>query len=323
MTQSFSFYILKKENEVLYHNTGMAHVPEELALKARKLIKRFHEIQYYSDNFTLSENDGERRFAPNIGTLPKTSSVIYAPKIIGREQDKDNIVEKLLSMTSDSVATPVSILAIVGMGGLGKTTLAQLVYNDSRIQGFFDMHAWVCVSEQFDPTYITKSIISSLKKDNSDLSEVCSPHETLAKRIKQKMVLLVLDDVWNERRDCWDLLCEPMNTAKLCMIIVTTRSERVAKLVQTMPNFYSLNCLSSEESWSLFKQVAFTVDNGNTPNLQEIGMSIVKKCKGLPLAIKTLASMLRYETCEQRWKDVIESELWDLEQPRRFCHPWS
>lgn len=115
----------------------MAHVPEELALKARKLIKRFHEIQYYSDNFTLSENDGERRFAPNIGTLPKTSSVIYAPKIIGREQDKDNIVEKLLSMTSDSVATPVSILAIVGMGGLGKTTLAQLVYNDSRIQGFF------------------------------------------------------------------------------------------------------------------------------------------------------------------------------------------
>ncbi|EEC68192.1 hypothetical protein OsI_36158 [Oryza sativa Indica Group] len=255
----------------------MAHVPEELALKARKLIKRFHEIQYYSDNFTLSENDGERRFAPNIGTLPKTSSVIYAPKIIGREQDKDNIVEKLLSMTSDSVATPVSILAIVGMGGLGKTTLAQLVYNDSRIQGFFDMHAWVCVSEQFDPTYITKSIISSLKKDNSDLLEVCSPHETLAKRIKQKMVLLVLDDVWNERRDCWDLLCEPMNTAKLCMIIVTTRSERVAKLVQTMPNFYSLNCLSSEESWSLFKQVAFTVDNGNTPNLQEIGMSIVKK----------------------------------------------
>lgn len=225
MTQSFSFYILKKENEVLYHNTGMAHVPEELALKARKLIKRFHEIQYYSDNFTLSENDGERRFAPNIGTLPKTSSIIYAPKIIGREQDKDNIVQKLLSMTSDSVATPVSILAIVGMGGLGKTTLAQLVYNDSRIQGFFDMHAWVCVSEQFDPTYITKSIISSLKKDYSDLSEVCSPHETLAKRIKQKMVLLVLDDVWNERRDCWDLLCEPMNTAKLCMIIVTTRSE--------------------------------------------------------------------------------------------------
>uniref|UniRef100_A0A0D3HLY4 Uncharacterized protein n=1 Tax=Oryza barthii TaxID=65489 RepID=A0A0D3HLY4_9ORYZ len=299
----------------------MAHVPEELALKARKLIKRFHEIQYYSDNFTLSENDGERRFAPNIGTLPKTSSVIYAPKIIGREQDKDNIVEKLLSMTSDSVATPVSILAIVGMGGLGKTTLAQLVYNDSRIQGFFDMHAWVYVSEQFDPTYITKSIISSLEKDNCGLSEVCSPHETLAKQIKQKMVLLVLDDVWNERRDCWDLLCEPMNTAKLCMIIVTTRSERVAKLVQTMPNFYSLNCLSCEESWSLFKQVAFTVDNGNTPNLQEIGMSIVKKCKGLPLAIKTLASMLRYETCEQRWKDVIESELWDLEQPRNEVLP--
>ncbi|KAF2910923.1 hypothetical protein DAI22_11g138200 [Oryza sativa Japonica Group] len=183
------------------------------------------------------------------------------------------------------------------------------------------MHAWVCVSEQFDPTYITKSIISSLEKDNCGLSEVCSPHETLAKRIKHKMVLLVLDDVWNERRDCWDLLCEPMNTAKLCMIIVTTRSERVAKLVQTMPNFYSLNCLSSEESWSLFKQVAFTVDNGNTPNLQEIGMSIVKKCKGLPLAIKTLASMLCYETCEQRWKDVIESELWDLEQPRNEVLP--
>ncbi|XP_052135102.1 putative disease resistance RPP13-like protein 1 [Oryza glaberrima] len=303
------------ENEALLHDLGIVAVPEELATKTRKLIERFHEIKYYSDNFTLTDNDGERRVAPNIGSFQKTSSVVFEKSILGREKDKDKIVEKLLSMGGDNIASPIFVLAIVGMGGIGKTTLAQLVYNDSKMRESIDKHAWVCVSQPFDVTNITKSIISSLKKDRCDLSELAILQEILLRQIKGKKVFLVLDDVWNERSDFWELLCIPMRSTKLCNIVVTTRSESVARLVQTMPDFYSLNCLSSYDSWLLFKQFAFPNQDSGTPaNLVEIGRDIVRKCKGLPLAIKTVGSMLHCEANETAWRNVAESELWDLEQ---------
>jgi replication-associated recombination protein RarA len=264
----------------LFCDSHTVAITDELAIKTRKLIERFDEIKYYSDNFTLSENDGEIRLTPDISGL-QTSSVVFENSIVGRVKDKNNIVEKLLSKRGDNLASPVSVMAIVGMEGLGKTTLAQLVYNHPEVCKYFDVHAWVCVSEQFDINNITQSIIVAVTKEKCDLSELPNLHERLVEEIKQKKVLLVLDDVWNERRDCWDLLCMPMNTTKLCMIVVTTRSEKVAKLVQTMSNFYNLECLSFDESWLLFRQVALTVNQENAPpNLVEIGKAIVRKCKG-------------------------------------------
>ncbi|EEC68193.1 hypothetical protein OsI_36161 [Oryza sativa Indica Group] len=309
------------ENEDLF-NSGMVAVPDELAVKTRKLIERFHEIKYYSDNFTLSDNDGERRIIPHISMLRKTSSLVFAKCILGREGDKNIIMEKLLPRDGDSAANPISVLAIVGMGGVGKTALAQLVYNDSRMRGSFDKHAWVCVSEQFDVINITKGIIQSLKKEECGLPEHSLDilQQILVAEIKGKKVLLVLDDVWSERRDCWELLCLPMNTTEICNIVVTTRSERVARLVQTMPDFYNLNCLSPDDSWTLFKQEAYANQGSGIPsNLVEIGRRIAEKCKGLPLAIKTLGSILRFETNEKKWRDVLDSELWNLEQSHKEC----
>lgn len=319
----FFFVFFKKENEDLF-NSGMVAVPDELAVKTRKLIERFHEIKYYSDNFTLSDNDGERRIIPHISMLRKTSSLVFAKSILGREGDKNTIMEKLLPRDGDSVANPISVLAIVGMGGVGKTALAQLVYNDSRMRGSFDKHAWVCVSEQFDVINITKGIIQSLKKEECGLPEHSLDilQQILVAEIKGKKVLLVLDDVWSERRDCWELLCLPMNTTEICNIVVTTRSERVARLVQTMPDFYNLNCLSPDDSWTLFKQEAYANQGSGIPsNLVEIGRRIAEKCKGLPLAIKTLGSILRFETNEKKWRDVLDSELWNLEQSHKEVLP--
>jgi hypothetical protein len=83
--------------------------------------------------------------------------------------------------------------------------------------------------------------------------------------------------------------------------------------------FYPLNCLSFDESWSLFCKAVLTAEQESDDiptNLIKIGKSIVTKCKGLPLAIKTLGSMLRYENDQRRWMNVLESELWDLKEPR-------
>lgn len=125
----------------------------------------------------------------------------------------------------------------------------------------------------------------------------------------------MLDDVWNERRDCWELFCVPLCFANRCQIILTTRNEKVARLMQTEP-CYHLNCLTSEQIWALFRQAAFIVEQESDvlTNLIQLGKSIVQKCNDLPLAIKTLGSMWRYETDESRWKDALESGLWDLKE---------
>uniref|UniRef100_A0A0E0MFL6 NB-ARC domain-containing protein n=1 Tax=Oryza punctata TaxID=4537 RepID=A0A0E0MFL6_ORYPU len=192
--------------------SGIVPVPSELADRTRTVIQRFSEIKDYCDSFSLSENDGDRRFLPDINAMRQTSSFVFAPRILGRDEDMENVIAKLLSKEGNRVGGCMFVLAIVGMGGLGKTTLAQLVYND--------------------------------------------PRGALANEIKDKRVFLVLDDVWNERSDYWELLITPMFASRCCDIIVTTRNETVARLVQTT-QIYNINCLSPDESWSLFKQTAF------------------------------------------------------------------
>ncbi|WVZ53340.1 hypothetical protein U9M48_004300 [Paspalum notatum var. saurae] len=277
---------------------------------------------HYSEHMSLSENDGERRFAPDITSLRHTSSVVFEQSILGRDQDKDRMIHMLLSKEGGKGGSPVSVMAIVGMGGVGKTTVAQLVYNSPRVRQSFEKHAWVCVSEQFDVSTITRNIITSLTSQECKYTQLADLQSTLANEVNEKRVLLVLDDVWNERRDCWELFCAPLTTSKICQIIVTTRSESVAGLMQAMP-FYHLDCLSFDESWSLFSKTACIGEQevDSPTNLIEIGKSIVKRCKGLPLAIKTLGSMLCYETDERSWNDVLESELWDFEQPRNEVLP--
>ncbi|EEE52127.1 hypothetical protein OsJ_33947 [Oryza sativa Japonica Group] len=257
--------------------SGIVPVPSELADRTRTVIQRFCEIKDYCDSFSLSDNDGDRRIVPDINAMRQTSSFVFAPRILGRKKDMENVIAKLLSGEGSRVGGCMSVLAIVGMGGLGKTTLAQLVYND--------------------------------------------PRGALANEIKDKRVFLVFDDVWNERSDYWELLITPMFASKCCDIIVTTRNETVARLVQTT-QMYNMNCLSPDESWSLFKQTAFTEQENISPaNLVEIARMVSEKCKGLPLVIKTVGSILRFETNEIKWRDVLQSELWDLEQTQNEVLP--
>jgi len=315
---------LLQENQDFLMDAGLVPVPEGLVHRARKVNMRLDEIIDYSTHFTLSVNDGERRSTPEFSSSRRTTPLVYEKSILGRDKDRDIIVEKLLSNEEENCTSPLTVAAIVGMGGLGKTTLAKLLYNDMRVRKSFDRFAWVYVSENFDITKITRDIITSLTKNSCEYTELGYLRRKLTQEIKDKRVLIVLDDVWHDDRlrERWELLCAPLSVTRKCQIIVTTRSEAVAMLVQTMP-FCRPSCLSFDDSWSLFMQVAFPGDqeqNAST-ELIRIGKSIVSKCKGLPLAIKTLGSMLRYEMDEERWVNVLKSELWDLKQPQHEILP--
>ena len=229
----------------------------------------------------------------------------------GRDDNKEKIVQFLLSHNASG--NKIGVIALVGMGGIGKTTLAKLVYNDRRVVEFFDLKAWVCVSEEFDVVRITKTIVKAIDSGASDDNDLNLLQGKLKERLTRKKFLLVLDDLWNENYNNWDMLQTPftvgLNGSK---IIVTTRSDKVASVMRSV-RIHRLGQLSFDDCWSLFAKHAF--ENGDSslhPELQEIGKEIVKKCKGLPLAAKTLGGALFSELRVEEWENVLNSETWDL-----------
>uniref|UniRef100_A0A2N9GW72 Rx N-terminal domain-containing protein n=1 Tax=Fagus sylvatica TaxID=28930 RepID=A0A2N9GW72_FAGSY len=185
-------------------------------------------------------------------------SFARASDVIGRDQDKENIVQRLMHASSDS--QNVSVIAVVGIGGLGKTALAKLVYNDARVVDHFELNCWVCVSEsnEFALKQLLVKIISSISGENcNDLDE-----EQLQMRLRNNLdgrkFLLVLDDVWNEDRTKWmELRGLLMGGANGSKILVTTRSHRVASMMGGTESPYNLEGLPHKECLSLFVQWAF------------------------------------------------------------------
>ncbi|KAJ9687394.1 hypothetical protein PVL29_016044 [Vitis rotundifolia] len=241
-----------------------------------------------------------------------TTSLVDKSGVYGRDGDKEEIVKFLLS--HDASGNKISVIALVGMGGIGKTTLAKLVYNDRRVVEFFDLKAWVCVSNEFDLVRITKTILKAIDSGtSSDHNDLNLLQHKLEERLTRKKFLLVLDDVWNEDYNDWDSLQTPFNVGLYgSKIVVTTRINKVAAVMHSV-HTHHLAKLSSEDCWSLFAKHAFP--NGNSsphPKLEEIGKEIVKKCDGLPLAAKTLGGALYSEVRVKEWENVLNSEMWDL-----------
>ncbi|ONI16278.1 hypothetical protein PRUPE_3G089000 [Prunus persica] len=227
----------------------------------------------------------------------------FVGKTFGRVDEKDKVVEKLVSGSGQG-----------GMGGIGKTTLAQLAYNDEKVQAHFNTRIWVCVSVPFDEIKIAKAIIEGLKKETPASNELQTLKSIIHESVKGKKFRLVLDDVWNQDYRKWEQLKLPLqNGAVGSRILVTTRKEEVARMVGAH-HMVNLEVLSEENCWALFYHIALANREKNESKVLEfVGKEIVKKCKGLPLLAKTMGGLMCYKKTKKEWEDVLNSKIWKLD----------
>ncbi|XP_039136449.1 disease resistance protein RGA2-like [Dioscorea cayenensis subsp. rotundata] len=255
---------------------------------------------------------GQHQVAENkrVTTSSPTESKIY-----GRDYEFSQLIQLLLK--EPNVSGNVSVIPIVGMGGIGKTTLAQFAFNNIEIANHFEKKAWICVSDFFDRFRITKEILDSLIDEGSS-SIVTTSCDVLEREIKRlvtgKKFLLVLDDVWsNEWRELLNFL--RFAPAEVIKLVLTCRDPKISGVLADRQNQITLKGLSAEDYWLFFMKCAFADENPDNylPQLRDIGKQIVGKLKGSPLAAKTVGKLLGISLTEGHWKDILGTDLWNLE----------
>ncbi|XP_072967960.1 putative disease resistance RPP13-like protein 1 [Typha angustifolia] len=251
---------------------------------------------------------------PGIKKRRPTSFLPSQDPFIGRDKLCEKIkrlvessCNKAESSSSGGVA-PI-VLPIIGTGGVGKTTLAQHIYNDDQIASKFTK-IWICVSNYFDEMKLTKEILTYVSKPKNDFdinnSNYSKLQEELRMNLESEKYFLVLDDVWDdpdptvgkfEIKDRWMKFLAPLKcNQKGSAILVTTRVGLMAEILCSEKiEIIPLEGLDDNDSWRLLSSHAFSLDTIGTPLMREIeiiGRKIVEKLKSLPLALKAVGAAI-------------------------------
>ncbi|MED6189534.1 hypothetical protein PIB30_096836 [Stylosanthes scabra] len=280
----------------------------EIVTRMEDVIARLESIVNQKDTLGLKEIPME-----NMSWRIPSTSLVTVSDIYGRDTDRDALVKLLLhDATKDG---EVSVIPIVGMGGVGKTTLAQLVYNDDRVQQKFNVNAWVCVGEEFNILKVTKNILDEVTPRSCEKNDLNYVQQRLRDELREKSFLVVLDDMWETDYFHWRAFLNPFQCGSQGgKILVTTRLETVALSVKTIPA-YNLSLLNNEQCWLVFANHAFfPTESRDRLALEQVGRKIVEKCKGLPLAAQSLGGLLRTKDNVSDWEDILVSEMWEISE---------
>ncbi|KAK8473441.1 hypothetical protein PHAVU_001G133101 [Phaseolus vulgaris] len=304
----------------------------KMAHEIKDVRERLNKIAADGNKFGLERIEVDNRL---VQRREMTYSHVEASDVVGRESDKEEIMKLLMQPHPHGDGygdQSVCVIPIVGIGGLGKTTLAKLVFNDKRMDDLFQLKMWVCISDDFDIRQIIIKIINSASasapsialahQENINSLDIDQLQSCLRHKLSGEKYLLVLDDIWNDDYAKWIELKNLIKVGAVgSKIIVTTRSNSIASMMGTTPP-YILEGLSPQNCLSLFVRWAFKDGKEKQhPNLMEIGKEIVKKCCGVPLAVRTLGTSLFSTSDIEKWEFVRDHEIWNLKQKREDILP--
>ncbi|KAJ4750575.1 Disease resistance family protein [Rhynchospora pubera] len=280
----------------------------------RKLAKEFDSIRKDLEGICKSRidygiehlHDTVRGEAVILPIRRTTNQDVDETDVVGLDTDKNNILELLLNPKAHRRA----VITIVGPGGVGKTTLAQMVYK--RTKAHFDFDIILPVSQHFSLIDLLRRMLNKLDSSIPSNKDVDYYVAKLKSLLSSMRYLIILDDVWGG--DLWIQLKEalPDNNNK-SRVLMTSRFIDVAKSADPKMTPYALNFLNDNDSRNLLLKKA-QPDEESLSNLNDLPDALSKRCKGLPLALIVLGGILSTkEQTYHAWKRVLDTMDWHEE----------
>ncbi|PVH47299.1 hypothetical protein PAHAL_4G031700 [Panicum hallii] len=262
--------------------------PFKLSNRLKEVREKLDDIAANREQFALTEQSFDIQLARS--SMRETHSFVNESDIVGRDEARKEIIASILT-ASDS-ACPLSVLPI------------------------FETKLWACVSDVFDLKKILKDIIESGTGKSNKHQNLETLQKKLCELLQGKRYFLVLDDMWNDKPSDWEDLRSLLSSGRSgSVIIITTRSLNVASLVKTLEP-HDVAELPQDECMQIFIRYAFRDKECKDPELLKIGECIVKKCCGVPLAAKTLGSLLFNCQDIKEWRCMEEDNLWNVKQDK-------
>ncbi|KAI0496248.1 hypothetical protein KFK09_022562 [Dendrobium nobile] len=291
---------------ILNSRYNLTYRIQDLRSRVADISRRRQE--YISPGSVSHSNDSRSKDAWLQGLLASSPFTNQdGGEVVGLREDLEQLLGWVLAGPPE-----LTVVSVVGMGGLGKTTLVKRVFNHGEVRRLFDRSAWIYVSQ----TAKLRDIFSDMAKrlmevptSEIDALDVVELQEELLKILERRRFLLVLDDVW--RSTLWDAvkLVLPSNNHGSRVIITTRKEELVSSITGAASQVHRLQPLSPEESWTLFRKKAFPSSSVGPPDeLEELAHGIVRKCGGLPLAVVTIGGMMSSKGGNAgEWRRVLEN----------------